>query len=219
MNDKVEGVLLTDKLFALRKNSKEYNELYQKIIDADGEVFIMAFSRSREATPNGNISMWTTYGDTGKGVMLRFDYNKLKSYVKDYKNYKLSECSYINSTEVNNNAKEWRDKLESAGPDMLEQTMSDFIYSAHKYKEEHWNHEEEWRLMVRTTYYKFRMGKYGITPYAEIRIPIECLTGITIGPLAEQELAERSLNLLIKKVNEKSSLFNAKVYKSKIQIR
>ena len=87
------------------------------------------------------------------------------------------------------------------------------------YKNIHWNYEEEYRIIKQDKPLNYKNGKYGIVAYSKIQVPLSCLIGITIGPLAHQDIVQQSLASYIEKIRGIYPLFKCKVYNSQIEIR
>ena len=218
MNDRIEGKLVIDKFFTDSMASIENKKILKTVTEERGEIFTIAFSRSKERYPNGQIPMWKMYGDNGRGVVLRFNYKLLSFFCKS-KNYSLNKCQYITQSDefvarcLRNEVKKEREM--SLQPD----EMNKVLREAYIYKERHWKYEDEYRMIIQSTDYKIKKGTYGITPYIVVPIPIQCLTGITIGPLAEQDVAEKSLNILVPKLKGICPDLDLSIHTSKLQLR
>ena len=217
MNDLGEGNSFFENFFTTSKNSEELKELKERIINEDGEIFEIAFSRSKEKrTHNGKIPMWKMYGDGGNGGILKFNYRKLKSFC-DSKGFLLNECIYFNDKEMTECARIERDKIKQL-KDKHQQhfEMKRILLKAFYYKDICWKDEDEYRITAQSSNYCRDVPK----PYFEIKIPISCLTGIIIGPSLKKMDQKREIEDIVKKINQiiNNKEKEIKVYYSNLKI-
>lgn len=215
MNDRVEGKLFFDYFFTGSTISNEIAQKLESIKKDKGEVFIISLSHSHEGTPNGEIPMWMMYGDNGNGVLLRFDFKRLLESVKQQM-CSIEKIEYKNNSEIKKIAEEKRAIMKK---EMKEDLLNAIFKESFLYKDIHWNYEDEYRIIKQEKTVDYKNGKYGIVAYSKIQIPLSCLNGITIGPLAHQDIVQQSLASYIEKIRGIYPSFNCKVYNSQIEIR
>lgn len=212
MNDLNEGHLILDKFFTDSEKKKRLKQEWNKKYASVKEPFIFSTISTDNYTKNiGSLPMWIMYGDNCKGAFLRFN----KKEIKDYFNgpeYIFDKCNYLSSKEIN-------DKIKN-----FNLTGSfDVIYKNSAFtKNLCWKHEKEWRLLkkVDSKEIKFKHTPRGIVEYVELKIPLNFLKEICIGPLANEKIVFSSLNLIKQQLIRKYSdhvIF--KIHKSSILIR
>lgn len=219
MNDKIEGTMLLNKFFTQSKIKTEYQELYTKMTNDEGELYIISLCKSNDKSKySGCIPMWGMYGNKGNGAILVFDYDKLDEYISRQQNTSINKCQYKNSQGIkeltkkkNNEIKDAKDKVEALSALRLE---------AFSLKDSHWEYEDEWRILVKSHEAKLKTNNNGAISYTEICIPVNCLRGIIIGPLVEFEPIKRILERWISKLLEKdNSIKEITIEHSRLQIR
>ncbi len=157
-----------------------------------GIPFALCFSESE-----GNIPMWDMYANHGKGVCLRFNFEKLYHYVceltnKDEKKIEFSKCEY-KDVEFQERYKPFN--LDGVYPNTTE--LRKQMMASAFVKPKCFCHEVEWRLMVWQSwkpdeYHKilFKVKQDELCPYVEISIPSACIDGIILRPNANARLFE-----------------------------
>lgn len=218
MNDKKEGAMLLDKFFTESQLKNEYKEMFSAMEKEKGKIHAISFCKSNNRTKfTGDIPMWGMYGDKGKGAILVFDFNKLKDYLSQHDDLCICECKYINSTELaeliiakNAEANEANDKKDF---------LSNLRNEAFKLKDSHWKYEDEWRIL--TTNHDPELKYKGVIAYEEIKIPVNCLTAIILGPRVDFDMCEKELNTAISHLKDAGSTISqdTKIKQSKLQMR
>lgn len=147
-----------------------------------------------------DINMWNMYGDKGKGVMLGFNSELLHENFKDIINCIYNEKSKeekimddVNSA-FNKSFSEFMLRYKDI---KLMYYLAIFISQYASYiKNNIYNYESETRLTVTTNTPKFRVLRNVLTPYTEIKIPIQALECIKIGPDCDNRNIQ-SIRLLV----------------------
>lgn len=175
--------------------------------------FTLSLSQIREFHPGYpfcEIPMWRMYGDNFKGVRLKFKYQKLKQYCRKTGYLDLVRCCYLTETKMDEEAKKVRNSIKDQGfTSELETVYKDSVL----YKTYSWVYENEWRIVK----WNQSINEIGVRSngrlYLPMKIPLTLLESIDIGPKADFEAVEGSLNLILKKYNT-----TFKINKSKLQI-
>lgn len=216
MNDRVEGKLFFDYFFTESEISHEIQGTLAKVKADKGEIFVISLSHNHDRQSNGSIPMWNMYGDHAQGLLLKFDYQKLKDSCSA-NGLTLQQVEYVHKAESNTRASECRKRMKLNLDD--DTAMNEILHNAFCLKSEEWSFEEEYRIIKQEKPSKTKTGRYGIVSYAEVKIPITCLSSITIGPLAHQDIVEQSLKNVIDQITTMFPSFSCKIIKSTIQIR
>ncbi len=220
MNDKMEGKLIADKFFTSSEIKKHYQSQLEKIVKEKGEIYVISFCRSNNKTKyNGYIPMWGMYGDKGNGAILVFDFDKLQDYISQLKDVELYECEYCNSTELAKLIKDQNTKAN--GTNDKTEFLSNLRNKAFKLKDKHWDYEDEWRILATSHDLKLKYNSKGVVSYNEIKIPVNCLNAIILGPLVDSGMCEKVLNTAISRLKEADNTISQdiKIKPSKLQIR
>ncbi len=219
MNDKAEGTLFADRIFTDSIGKTKLKEQFDDIKKTEGEIFVVSFSRSKRNSQNtGDVAMWNMYGDSNKGVILVFDYKKLDAYAKG-KDLTLIPCEYYKTEDITEVVTAINTSIKGIANIQIHNKLVEILYSTYSKKKWQWDYEGEYRLLLQNKDPLYKTGKYGLTAYSEVKIPLDCLKTIIIGPLAEQEIAEKSLNLIKNKLTQLNKGLNFSITKSNIQIR
>ena len=199
MNDRNENGLILNNLFLQSKNlQNKFASVRSKL----HKVFVLSLAKSRDCLP-----MWLIYGDNRSGVALRFDFKKIKKHFVTENELKgndfndteqIIKCNYKTKAEINICAKEFRDCFKEAIKNDLNEndlidTINNIQVKATSIKNKYFEYESEYRLLKQTKELLFKNGKYGITMYQTIDIPLRALEEIIIGPSAYQDITKESL--------------------------
>lgn len=167
---RAEKPSISDQLFADAINGKQY---------------VLCFSALENYLP-----MWHYYADCGRGICLKFNTKELKEAFKPLKHpyeYSLfAPCVYKVTPELQ--ALYDRLKLLYNSEDFETnyfENFAEFIHfqlQAALLKNNGYKYEKEWRLVRSETDYYFKESGVGFIPYAEIKIPLSCMTEIQLGP-------------------------------------
>lgn len=217
MNDRTEGKLILDYFFTGSGLLNDIQEKMSEVREKAGEPYVISFSHSKQGIEHNIIPMWMMYADGGKGVCLHFDYKLIKDNIPN--DVKLMECQYKTIGEIKSIAKVKRDNIkdEFKGNRDITNLLSDLMFDIPLYKEKYWEYESEWRLVTIKNNPKYKVGRLGFVPYQEIRLPLSALTKITIGPCANQEVIENTLNLLKSELDIEEKKLH--IGKSKLKIQ
>lgn len=197
------------------------NELKQQVENVKediGKPFILSLIHHRENPRNYlscEIPMWRMYGNQFAGVRLKFDYQKMEKYCKSSSDISLEKCTYLTKTKMEEKGKSIRDTFMQSNVD----TELKKIYKASVcYKTYDWEHENEWRLIV----WSNDNNKIDFNPqngrlFIPQEIPLDWLTAVEIGPKADYEACEGSLQLIKEKLGSISEN-HFKIKRSKLEI-
>jgi hypothetical protein len=98
--------------------------------------------------------------------------------------------------------------------------LSSLRLEAFRLKNKYWKQENEWRIVVKSKDEKLKMSNNRVVPYTEVRIPVNCLSYIIIGPLVEFEPVKRILENTISKLRKSDDkIEDIHVKPSKLQMR
>ena len=85
MNDKDEGVLLKDAFFDTKCNSC-YENIWQQCENSQRPFVLSTIRSTNEHRISGSLPMWKMYCNDCAGVMIKFDFGRLKKFCHQ-KNY------------------------------------------------------------------------------------------------------------------------------------
>lgn len=218
MNDPYEGELFINSFierYLKNDGDKDNWEKYRR----KHTCFVFSTIRStRESMYDGNQLMWKMYGDDFRGALIKFNYQKLQKFVKKcnqtkgYTSIVLEQCEYleISSKQADEVAKicknDWHTCIKKSA----------FV------KPLFWKGENEFRIVVIADEHvaKTKNTSRGIVMYYELKIPIELISAIIIGPKCDQTITLTSLEHLKNKINEKQqNKANFTISQSRAKIR
>ena len=227
MNDKHENQLI-DKV----KKCVPYElSLARGIADwTQGTPHVISFCKKKDFIP-----MWKIYADKGNGICLKFKRDGLEDTIEKINhtssNYiSLKDCEYLTENAfkkrvrlVKNQLKEFASELTPGPIPPEKKKIPDFNKESAFLKLDCFEYEQETRLVVFAPFdCRTKYGKYGISLYYPIKIPLKFLEEIMVGPSANQDLLEHSIGGLLKsKGYDKLERYgiNIKVTKSHIELR
>lgn len=219
MNDRNEGKLFLDKFLTDSELKKSYRSMIEGIINSEGNFYVTSLCKSDvKSRDNGSIPMWSMYGNGGEGAIIVFDYKCLKTYIEK-NGIGLFECKYVNSSDLKSRLKSANAEMKSVTDNSLNVKLCNLVRDSYLMKDWHWEYENEYRLVVQSSACSFKCGKYGLTAYKEVPIPLSCVKAIILGPLVIQDVAEENLSLILRKINSIDNTCNIKVKKSTINMR
>ena len=216
-NDKKE-VHFFDNYVYTGKIGKELKLQMDIMTKKIGMPFTLSFiqhKESKKSYPACEIPMWRMYGNQFKGVRLKFNYTKMSSYYKSQTIGGLVKCNYQTVTEMRKKGQDIRNRFKQSDADF---NLEDIYKAAVCYKTYDWEYENEWRLIAWCNDIK-KMGFYPQSGklYIPYEIPLDFLETIEIGPKADYEAYEASLQLIKQKLgNSSDNHFTIK--KSKLDI-
>ena len=216
-NDKKEVRFFEEYIFK-NKNGKSLQSKIDKLKNNIGNPYTLSLIHhkiEKKSYPPCEIPMWRMYGDNFKGLRLVFKYGKLKQFCQN-NGLSLLECKYLTKSDMNILAREIRQVMSSSN--FLDSSIETLYKEAVCYKTYDWVYEKEWRIVKWTN----DIVNIGYRPangrlYYPIKIPLDLLETIVIGPKADQEAIEGSLNLIKKKLGDMPEN-HFKIVKSKLQI-
>lgn len=196
-----------DRISTQFKETEVYKTAYERTFARNGYIFVMSFSSNKDTLP-----MWSMYAKNGKGVCLCFD---KKALLKHFEEDKESETRIIDvSYGLNKIEQSTLDLLKATYLHYLKELKQDTITDkesikycylyillrqlAPMYKDCAYEYEGEQRLLCTKQRddenIDFRVSSEGyIIPYRKIKIPIETLKRIVIGPTYDYELISSNL--------------------------
>ena len=227
MNDKHENQLI-DKV---KKCVPSELSLARGIADwVQGTPHVISFCKKKDFIP-----MWKIYADKGNGICLKFKRDGLEDTIEKINhtssNYiSLKDCEYLTENAfkkrvrlVKNQLKEFASELTPGPIPPEKKKIPDFNKESAFLKLDCFEYEQETRLVVFAPFdCRTKYGKYGISLYYPIKIPLKFLEEIMVGPSANQDLLEHSIGGLLKsKGYDKLGRYgiNIKVTKSHIELR
>lgn len=160
-----------------------------------GVAYAISFTRNCD-----NINMWRMYGNEGRGVVLGFDSNQIKS-----ENCDLSDCIYNCEKDYDSIVNTLQEGMElffsKLGQSLFDISQRDYdlVRSleaigviAARIKNGIYSYEKETRLITNCKTSKFRVINDILTPFTIIKLPLDSLKSIAIGP----DCDKRNINTL-----------------------
>ena len=166
--------------------------------------FVISFSKNRDLLP-----MWTSYGKNGSGIAIGFNRESLE---KHNNHFTVKDCYYdydgSDYTPLKNKIKYWYEMMlqningASEGYTrvcQIELIMTINAHVAAYIKHESYKYEQEVRCkVIKSSEIKFRESNGLIIPYTELRIPIDTIEEIIIGPTQDAERMKLAIEMLLK---------------------
>lgn len=164
--------------------------------------FLISLSKNTESA-----AMWSMYSVNGSGIALKFDIATINRYINNSKRrINFTECIYQKTA---------TDILKEHGPYI--HVLHNLIYSqiskssndglpeallvdlASQIKHPSYAYENEHRLVVEKENrdVEFRIRDNVIIPYIKVKLPIDALCGIVIGPTANDKYIRKSLEMYL----------------------
>jgi hypothetical protein len=160
-----------------------------------GVAYAISFTRNCD-----NINMWRMYGNEGRGVVLGFDSNQIKS-----ENCDLSDCIYNCEKDYDSIVNTLQEGMElffsKLGQPLFDISQRDYdlVRSleaigviAARIKNGIYSYEKGTRLITNCKTSKFRVINDILTPFTIIKLPLDSLKSIAIGP----DCDKRNINTL-----------------------
>ena len=187
----------------------------------DAMLFFSTIAKSEAGIPyavslsknKDNINMWQMYGDKGRGVALGFNRDKITG-----DGFELVNCIYNDNdikgmiNEIRKCIKVFFEQLDKQTID-IPQSQYEFICSlrvfskiAAQIKNKAYNYEKESRLLTQCPAPEFRVVNNIIKPYTIVKVPVESLNSIVLGPAAnKQNISSLQLFFLSKGLSDIAS--------------
>lgn len=228
LNDKQENKLLD----ALHELTPKELLLAGEVANwVSGKSYVVSFCKRRDFIP-----MWKLYTDKENGICLKFKRNGLSESVKrintsSFSDILLKDCTYLTEKEFNNYVKDTKRQLKEFGNKLVPgqpipaefRILPDFYAKSAFLKLHYFAYEQEVRIAVFSPLdYYTKLGRYGISLYYPIKIPLSFLKEIIIGPSVNQDILEYSVYELLKsKKYDKLQQYgiNIKVSKTATELR
>lgn len=223
MNDTLENKLVKNifkKISYHLRSSAEYAQWIH------GKLYAVSFS-----TESDYIPLWRIYAAENSGICLKFQYNAIEDAVKNinnntFVNIQAGLCQYLSKTEFKNKLQIVLSEIASANNESSTSgwhKLNDAFVQSAFCKLRAFEYEKEYRLaaFVNSDCH-IKQGKYGLSPYYPIKIPMRLLKEIIIGPSKYQDTLAYSIQELIKsRILDKLDNYdiNIKVSKSHLKIR
>lgn len=184
---------------------------------------------------SGNVesaAMWSMYSSNGSGIALKFDVATLQKYslLKVNDPVEPTSCIYCkNAEEILKKHGAYIGLLYNAIAHFYNQDNEDTIPKvllydiASQIKHNSFEYEDEHRIVFykENLNIKFRVRNNIIIPYIEVKIPIDALKGIIVGPTADYDYIKKSLNMFIENLDYSPMMtsLSIKIQKSSIPYR
>lgn len=166
--------------------------------------FVISFSKNRDLLP-----MWTSYGKNGHGIAIGFNRESLE---KHNNHFAVKDCYYdydgSDYTTLKNKITYWYEMMlqningASEGYTrvcQIELIMTINAHVAAYIKHESYKYEQEVRCKaIKSSEIKFRESNGLIIPYTELKIPIDAIEEIIIGPTQDVERMKLAIEMLLK---------------------
>ena len=222
MNDRMEHKLILDVVDQMI--SQELKSKYESEIASIGKPYVVSFCSERDYIP-----MWRAYAQGNVGVCLKFDLseeniNELRVVNADREIFTdyicFGECQYADASEIKVILKTLIAEVEKEYQGLQDGQLSqnypflNLYKKAILYKSRGWSYEKEWRLIWWCNQNKTKSGKYGISSYQDIKVPLRFLKEIIISPSNDQDLVQYGLQQWIKE----NGLHRLKAYDIDIKV-
>ena len=197
-----------------KKNGIELDDKDKKFLqhlDCDLHIYTISFSKHAD-----DLTMWRGYGQNGDGISLGFDFSKLPSTLpmvggdcKELKYRSDSDPTYLLYDEIKKCKYVDVNKI-SIAEKACDMTLRNIFDKGQKwtgvkqalingdyapiYKHKKYEAEGEYRIVTCRIIPKYRFVDNKLIPYVEIDVPIECLTGIVVGPCNSSSQVVMSIN-------------------------
>lgn len=208
------GEIILDKYFADSTRKKDLKKEWDNDFYPDNLPFVFSTVAIDDKAGGslGSLLMWKKYGNAGNGALIRFDWKKLQAFCR-VNGYRFSPCRYRDIEDIDVLIRLfYHDDLSFAR--ILEEVCLAKSISC--------VYEQEWRVIC----YSGRDNIHtkptsrGIMSYVEIRLPIELIEEICLGPLTDEKTTLESVLLLKNKLRDKcGGRVNFEVTKSKIDMK
>ncbi len=220
MNDIRENEIIRKDLNLISTNLiNRFKQIKEKLY----KVYVISFGRYDEKIP-----MWNMYGCESHGISLGFNYKKLISDISiikagsiekiDVGKKYLIKCNYCSVSELNKQAKKLRAQFKTTTDEkdlinLFNKSQLETISNKH----DSFSYEDEYRIITFSKESEFKKGRYGLTEFKEVEIPLCALERITAGPLCSSNDIEK-IESLCKIIQNKMEI-KINVKKSKLSIR
>lgn len=192
---------------------RDYSVKTKQEMDLDFYLYLISFCLEGDS-----LNLWRFYSNDGYGISLGFDMDELKNNSTKDNNiiYEIEECIYCDES---NKLKSIEDKINNLrsicinNPDENEKLACSLI------KHISYESEKEVRLiltekkgfrvdqeeMENTDDLKFRFSKDILVPYKIVKLPLDCLKEIYIGPKLNFEKTKCSIRLYLQSLGIEDS--------------
>lgn len=214
MNDAGENKIIYDNFFTDSEWKNQIKTQYENYLKTE-KPYVISFVRG-ELKSKIDIPMWLNYGKGATGIYLRFDLKKLNEYYKGKENYRFDKCQYVNSQDKKDKIADLNLYRRIGNFDIL---FDEIKETSIFLKDKCWEYENEWRIVK---FEKDENAKQKITPrgvieYTETTIPLNTLSKIHIGPKANKEWCEQTLEVILAKIKDYNCSFDIEISNLKIQ--
>lgn len=217
-------------LYALERAVEKYVETKNIVLPTESwkllqeSIFDMGIYTISFSKHDDDLTMWRGYGQDGDGVSIGFDFSNLPmppmaSFFDSEQEIETSEidrevliqtdrpfeCEYVKpeddfiSEELVSKTVE---NLLSEDKDLTELKQAFINYNnAPRYKHYKYEQEKEWRIVKNEALPKYKMvDNKHLVPYIEVKISIDCIKKIVIGPcVSSKETARNVKSYLLSK--------------------
>ncbi len=211
MNDLNEGFYVLDKFYTDSKFKKDLKTGWDKTFYPKNHPYILSLVKSTMETRDyGSLPMWNIYGDKCHGALIKFNFNKLKKFC-DENGLIFKACQYLNHAEVREVVK----KLNNS-----KSNYNTILETSCIIKHPVWIYENEWRIILKNDIMNAltKITSRGVILYEELKLPLDFIEQIILGPLCNSSTTLNSIKILIQQLNNKFSTTEIKFTQSKIKI-
>lgn len=213
MNDANEGAYILDRYYTGSSKKNAIRREWEEEYFPKHTPFIFSTIRTTvETRDKGALPMWKMYGDNLKGALIRFDFDALKKYCEE-NNLLFESCRYKTTDECS----KLITQLNGAEPD-FDKLLKESCLTKNKC----WAYENEWRIVAQRTTddIKIKSTVRGLVQYIELKIPLDIIEEICIGPMSDRVFTEPSIILLRDKLSQKfRDKVHFKITSSNLNIR
>lgn len=210
------------KKYSLEDKSAYFTTTFSLWDQLKGDKYILSLSENEDS-----LTMWRGYGANGQGVAIGLNAEKILQFISENSSVYFFKMNYVNiATHMMSFSEKdleqiYNDiKIEDDGSVSGSWGSFSELYEANylSYKNEAYRDENEWRLtLIKDKECKYRENNGVIIPYCEIKIPIEFVENIIIGPSANKELSKLTLqNMIDHKIKVEPIANNIKISNSDI---
>ncbi len=190
-----------------------------------GRVYCVSF-----CTESDYIPMWKIYA-ANNPICLKFKVDGLidaihKINQTPFAETDIGECTYVTEDGFKEQAENYRKELLKFNKEDVERNkdlltrLTEIIQNSAFLKLKNFDYEKEVRLAAfETRASDYKQGRYGISLYNTIKIPLRFLEEIVIGPSANQDILEYTVSGLLKsKGYDKLKQYGVKIKVTKTNV-
>ncbi|QYR10355.1 DUF2971 domain-containing protein [Prevotella sp. Rep29] len=197
MNDKNEITFFEKSFFTGSNISNEIKEFYTEMKEKSPHPYIFSLIHhiGNKWYPKDEIPMWFMYGDNGKGVRIAFDFKMVEEFCEK-NHYLLKRCQYVNQNEMQDIARGHRNIVKKLDKNHWNTKLEDIYIGSLCYKTKDWEYEQEYRIVAFGNHNEKYDAYSEEEQYLHIPLPLKAVKEITVGPLADELLVKRCIELI-----------------------